>query len=141
MCLLDEVLAWDADRISCRSMTHRLPDNPLRARGRLGIACGIEYAAQAMAIHGALSASRPGATARERPAAAVPTAGYLAGVRSVRAYLSHLDGVMGALICEAVRVAGDEATALYEFTLQSAGMPLLTGRASVMFSAGERPRS
>src|SRR2546430_15076222 len=58
MCLLDEVLSWDAARIRCRSATHRSPDNPLRLHGRLGAACGIEYAAQAMAVHGALVAAR-----------------------------------------------------------------------------------
>src|ERR1700752_1268025 len=57
MCLLDEVLSWDAMRIRCRSSSHRATDNPLRAHGRLGAACGIEYAAQAMAVHGALIAS------------------------------------------------------------------------------------
>src|SRR5580658_11189609 len=57
MCLLDEVLSWDATRIRCRSATHRSPDNPLRQHGRLGAACGIEYAAQAMAVHGALVAA------------------------------------------------------------------------------------
>ena len=36
MCLLDEVLSWDEDTISCRSMQHRGPDNPLRQGGRLG---------------------------------------------------------------------------------------------------------
>ena len=56
MCLLDEVIEWDAQHIRCRSATHRDPDNPLRSHGRLGIACGIEYAAQAMALHGALAA-------------------------------------------------------------------------------------
>ena len=57
MCLLDEVLSWDAARIRCRSATHRSADNPLRLHGRLGAACGIEYAAQAMAVHGALIAA------------------------------------------------------------------------------------
>ena len=35
MCLLDEVLSWDATRIRCRSSSHRARDNPLRAHGRL----------------------------------------------------------------------------------------------------------
>jgi predicted hotdog family 3-hydroxylacyl-ACP dehydratase len=55
MCLLDEVIDWDRRQIRCRSATHRAPDNPLRSHGRLGSACGIEYAAQAMALHGALA--------------------------------------------------------------------------------------
>ena len=55
MCLLDEVVDWSAERIRCRTRTHCAADNPLRADGRLGVACGIEYAAQAMAVHGALA--------------------------------------------------------------------------------------
>ena len=62
MCLLDEVLSWDATPhpLPQRQRTARR-DNPLRAHGRLGAACGIEYAAQAMAVHGAL-------VGRQRPA-------------------------------------------------------------------------
>ena len=56
MCLLDAVLDWDDARITCRATSHADPANPLRADGRLGAANGIEYAAQAMAVHGALLA-------------------------------------------------------------------------------------
>src|ERR1700688_1204625 len=79
MCLLDEVIAWSDARVSCRSGTHREADNPLRADGKLGIACGIEYAAQAMAVHGALlaGATQPAAAwaAPGTPAAGTPAAG------------------------------------------------------------------
>jgi predicted hotdog family 3-hydroxylacyl-ACP dehydratase len=57
MCLLDAVTDWDAQRIRCMATSHRDVDNPLRAHDRLGAACGIEYAAQAMAAHGALLAA------------------------------------------------------------------------------------
>src|ERR1700679_4346194 len=63
MCLLDQVLAWDAHHIRCRTSTHRALDNPLRSHDRLGIASGIEYAAQAMALHGALAGAAIGANA------------------------------------------------------------------------------
>ena len=128
MCLLDEVIAWSAARVSCRSSTHREPDNPLRAHGRLGIACGIEYAAQAMAVHGALIAGAP--------AAGTPAAGFLAAVRDVRFHSLRLDDVPGDLICDAVRMAGDATTALYEFELRSEAALLLSGRATVVFDAG-----
>jgi predicted hotdog family 3-hydroxylacyl-ACP dehydratase len=63
MCLIDGVIDWSADRIVCSSSGHRAADHPLRAHGRLGIACGIELAAQTMAVHGAIlaegSAGRP----------------------------------------------------------------------------------
>jgi predicted hotdog family 3-hydroxylacyl-ACP dehydratase len=150
MCLLDEVIAWSDARVSCRSSTHREADNPLRAHGRLGIACGIEYAAQAMAVHGALVAGADltgcdpaaGAAMGNRaplaraPAAGSPAAGFLAAVRDVRFHSLRLDDVQGDLICDAVRMAGDATTALYEFELRSEGALLLRGRATVVFDAG-----
>jgi predicted hotdog family 3-hydroxylacyl-ACP dehydratase len=140
MCLLDAVLSWDTDRISCLSGSHRAADNPLRARGQLGIACGIEYAAQAMAVHGALAggALEIGPPAAGSPAAGWPAPGFLAGVRNVEFHVLRLDDVPGDLICDAVRVAGDRGTALYEFELRSAATRLLTGRATVLLDAKER---
>ncbi len=143
MCLLDEVIVWDADRISCRSGSHRSADNPLRAHGRLGIACGVEYAAQAMAVHGALLAGalEPAADAATAVAAAAPAgpvAGYLAGMRGVRFHVLRLDDVRGDLICDAARVAGDRGTALYEFELRSGTTRLLQGRATVILDASQR---
>ena len=136
MCLLDEVIAWSAERVSCRSATHRAADNPLRASGRLGIACGIEYAAQAMAVHGALVA---GGAAAAGAAPGPPAAGFLAAVRGVRFRSLRLDDVQGDLICDAVRMAGDATTALYEFELRSQETRLLTGRATVVFDAALSP--
>ncbi len=150
MCLLDEVIAWSDTRVSCRSGTHREADNPLRAYGQLGIACGIEYAAQAMAVHGALLATSPAdraappaaasaapaSPATGSPAAGSPAAGFLAAVRDVRFRSLRLDDVQGDLICDAVRMAGDATTALYEFQLRSEAALLLSGRATVIFAAG-----
>src|SRR4051812_26043908 len=83
MCLLDSVQSWHADKIVCRASSHRLSDNPLRAFGQLGAACAIEYAAQAMAAHGALTAS----------AASAPKAGYLVSARSVQLLVARLDDI------------------------------------------------
>ena len=132
MCLLDEVMEWDAQHIRCRSSTHRLPDHPLRSQGRLGIACGIEYAAQAMAVHGALA----GGALADSPGGAV--AGFLAGLREVRLHVLRLDDVQTDLICEAVLVAGDHGSALYEFAVTAEARRLLSGRATVGFDVNER---
>ena len=132
MCLLDEVLDFDVAGIRCRTNTHRRPDNPLRSHGRLGIACGIEYAAQAMALHGALA---PGKQAQGGAGTPV-RAGLLASVRDVRPRVLRLDDIESDLICEARHVAGDEHTALYEFTLRDDERELLSGRASVVLDAG-----
>lgn len=135
MCLLDEVLSWDATQIRCRSATHRDADNPLRSHGRLGAACGIEYAAQAMAVHGALVASSAplgrtvSMSARGSIGAAV---GYLASVRNVLLHVARLDDLSSDLIASAQRITGDGRTVLYEFSVWSA-VPLLSGRASIVF--------
>ena len=135
MCLLDEVMEWDPHHIRCRTETHRAPDNPLRAHDRLGIACGIEYAAQAMALHGALAGAAPGASG-----GSPSRVGLLASVRDVRLYVLRLDDIASDLICEAAHLAGDGLTALYEFALRDRDRVLLSGRASVVLDAGRRLR-
>ncbi len=131
MCLLDEVIDWNAHHIRCRTATHRAPDNPLRAHGRLGIACGIEYAAQAMALHGALASAAASTGVASR-------VGLLASVREVRMHVLRLDDIESELLCEVTHLAGDGLTALYEFSLRDADRSLLSGRASVVLDAGGR---
>lgn len=135
MCLLDEVLSWDATRIRCRSSTHRAADNPLRADGRLGAACGIEYAAQAMAVHGALvAASAPLASTVDLSVRdSIGAVGYLASLRDVVLYVSRLDDLAADLIAAAERITGDRRTVLYEFSVWGEEQQLLSGRASIVF--------
>jgi predicted hotdog family 3-hydroxylacyl-ACP dehydratase len=129
MCLLEEVIDWDAQHIRCRSGTHRAADHPLRSRGRLGIACGIEYAAQAMAVHGALA----GGSKHTRS-----EMGFLAALRNVQLHVLRLDDIQADLFCEATLVAGDRGSALYDFALRAEARRLLSGRATVVFDANKR---
>ena len=147
MCLLDEVLSWDAAHIRCRSASHRASDNPLRAHGRLGAACGIEYAAQAMAVHGALiAASAPLASTVSRSVRSSIGAavGSLASVRNGALHVVRLDALEADLIATAERITGDGRTVLYEFSVWGAPQLLLSGRASIVFdgarSAHPEPR-
>ena len=138
MCLLDEVLSWDATRIRCRSSSHRAGDNPLRSQGRLGAACGIEYAAQAMAVHGALIASSAplASTVSMSVRSSIgATVGYLASVRNVALHVRRLDDLEADLIATAERITGDGRTVLYEFSVWGAPQLLLSGRASIVFDA------
>jgi predicted hotdog family 3-hydroxylacyl-ACP dehydratase len=125
MCLLDEVLSWDLQQTQCRTSTHRSPDNPLRSHGRLGAACGIEYAAQTMAVHGALVASASGGMAPP---------GFLASVRGVRLNIERLDVFEADLVTSVKRVAGDKNTALYEFSVSADDVVLVMGRAAIAFN-------
>jgi predicted hotdog family 3-hydroxylacyl-ACP dehydratase len=127
MCLLDGVTDWDAQRIRCRASSHRRSDNPLRAHDRLGAACGIEYAAQAMAAHGALLAT-PGEA---------PRVGYLTSVRSVDFLVARLDDIAVDLSVEAERLSGDDTTILYGFRVAAGERLLLSGRATVVLDAGK----
>jgi predicted hotdog family 3-hydroxylacyl-ACP dehydratase len=135
MCLLDEVIDWNLHHIRCRTGTHRALDNPLRSHQRLGIASGIEYAAQAMALHGALASAAAGANAGD-----ASRVGLLASVRDVRLHVLRLDDIESDLLCEVIHLAGDGLTALYEFSLRDNDKSLLGGRASVVLNAGKRLR-
>ncbi len=139
MCLLDAVLTWDAARVRCRSSTHRTAGNPLRAHGRLGAVCGIEYAAQAMAVHGALISS----DTKAADGTVVPSVsgtnsprvvGYLATVRNVTLHVARLDDVETDLVATAELVTGDERTVLYGFSVSSGERVLLEGRATIVFT-------
>ena len=126
MCLLDYVEAWDRERIRCRASSHRAVDNPLRAYGRLGAACGIEYAAQAMAVHGALLAPQDGSSAR---------AGFLVSVRGTQLQVARLDDIAADLLVEASCITRSENNVLYQFSVSAAGRLLLSGRAAVVLNA------
>ena len=132
MCLLDSVTDWDAQHIRCQASSHGAPDHPLRAHGRLGAACGVEYAAQAMAVHGALMAE---ALAGSAAASAPPRAGYLASVRGLTLFVDRLDNIAGPLTIHAERLTGDDNTVLYSFSLQAGEQALLSGRAVVVLDA------
>lgn len=125
MCLLDAVIEWDEQRIRCRASSHRSTENPLRASGRLGAACGVEYAAQAMAAHGAALA---GADTR-------PRAGFLASVRGVDLTVDRLDDVPADLLVEAERLSGDGNNILYAFSVGDGRRTLVSGRAAVILDA------
>ncbi len=129
MCLLERVVDWNRDRIHCEAASHRDADHPLRAHGRLGIACGIEYAAQAMAVHGALIGEAQGLDSNR------PRQGYLASVRNVSLLADRLDDVVGDLTVRAERVMGDGNNIIYSFSIEAGSAPLLSGRATVVLDA------
>lgn len=114
MCLLDAVTFWDAQRIVCRATSHLAADHPLRAvDGSLGVAAGIEYAAQAMAVHGHLLAVQAARAAGGL--AAKPPPGLLASVRAVTMYVRCLDDVKSPLQVEATQMASDAQALTYAF--------------------------
>ena len=130
MCLLDEVVHWNEATIRCISRSHRDSDNPLRAGSELPALCGIEYAAQAMAVHGRLSAI----------VGETPRAGYIASVRDVICHARRLDDLQHDLVIDAELLMGEESRVLYQFALSAGGTQILRGRAAVVLDAGSVAR-
>ena len=125
MCLLERLESWDANRIHCTTRTHTRPDNPLRTASGLLSPNLVEYAAQAMALHGGLLA----------PEDSEPSAGFLASARNVRLAVERIDEVAGALHVHAERVSGDATQILYEFAVKDGqGRALAEGRAVVVLN-------
>jgi predicted hotdog family 3-hydroxylacyl-ACP dehydratase len=122
MVLLEEVIHWDEREIVARTRSHRRANNPLRDADGLHVACAIEYAAQAMAVHGAL----------REPPSALRRGGMLASLRDVRLAGGRLDLAPDALIVRASLHSGDTRLAMYEFEVSAGGRALANGRASVI---------
>lgn len=126
MCLLDHVISWDEQTITCSAISHQQPTNPLRHQHQLNTACGIEYAAQAMAVHGALLAP---------PNQERPRAGFLVSVRGATIYRDRLDDLKQALTITVELINNNESNILYAFSLFADNQLLLDGRAAVMLNA------
>lgn len=122
MCLLDGVVQYDAQQIRCVSRSHRDLDNPMRSGECLHALCGIEYAAQAMAVHGGMTGE----------VGARPRAGYLAAVRDVQCHVSRLDQLESELIIEAEKLMGDDTRVMYQFTLRSGEIEVMRGKATAV---------
>jgi predicted hotdog family 3-hydroxylacyl-ACP dehydratase len=130
MCLLERMTACSDDAIECVAVNHRDPRHPLRSASGLLASTTIEYAAQAMALHGAL-----GAAAARRAAAP----GVLASARDVRLACWRLDELPvldpDVLVVSADRQAADGARILYGFRVRHGGRELASGRVTVVLGA------
>lgn len=125
MCLLDEVVQWNDETIRCTATSHCDPHNPLRMNGRLAAICGVEYAAQAMAVHGAVLGAASGR----------PRTGFLASLRNAETHVERLDTLDAPLVVVAERISGDVNNILYRFAVRCGQQTLVEGRAAVILDA------
>jgi predicted hotdog family 3-hydroxylacyl-ACP dehydratase len=131
MCLLDRVIEWDKDRVVLATSTHRLPDNPLRLDGRVRAVHLCEYGAQAMAVHGGLSAQAEGKSARP---------GFLVSLRDVKLNVDFIDSLDGELLVSAQRLLESAGSWQYSFEVTHVGQTIASGRAAIMARASELRR-
>jgi predicted hotdog family 3-hydroxylacyl-ACP dehydratase len=124
MCLLSAVERYDERTIVCRATSHASESNPLRMGGRLPALAGIEYGAQALALHCALLNGDAGGSRR----------GVLAGARDVTLSVDRLDDVPGPLTVRAERLVADPPRLLYGFVIEDGGRELVRGRVAVVLS-------
>ncbi len=122
MCLLDRVESCDAEGIACIATSHHDPGNPLRRDGMLPAICGLEYALQAMALHGALTDG------------AAQGVGFLAGLSDVTLAAERLDTVAGPLHVAATALARESRGFIYALTVSGDGRTLLSGRGTVVLA-------
>lgn len=132
MCLLDRVVSWNNETIICEANNHRDQDHPLARDGMLDTMAAIEYAAQAMAVHGALIAEN----AASITLGDGPKMGYLASVRDVTCAMPRLHELGSPLRIEATRLVGEETRVLYEFKVSAGEQLCAQGRAAVVLDAG-----
>lgn len=123
MILLDRVLGCDEKSIHCETDSHKAADNPLRRRGRLPAMAVIEYAAQAAALHAALTDARaPGAGA------------VLGGARDVILSVSDLASLGGTLSVRVTLLLAQDNGAVYSFEVgPQSGGAAARGRFTVMY--------
>jgi predicted hotdog family 3-hydroxylacyl-ACP dehydratase len=123
MCLLASVQSWDGERIRCTATSQVAADHPLRSASGLLASAAIEYAAQAAAVHGALTA---------RAAGHVAAPGFLASARGVRMHRLRLDDLAGELAIEVQQLAGQDRQLLYAFSVLHHGQAVADGRLAVV---------
>ena len=123
MCLLDAVEQWDEINIICKTASHRDATNPLRRDDQLDAVCGLEYAAQAMAVHVGLL--------EERGRKHTIAVGYLGAVKNLTLRATRLDDVKEDLTVRATRLVGQASSFIYTFRVSAGRQELLDGRASI----------
>ena len=123
MCLLDRVEAWDENSITCYSNSHHLDSNPLRRDESLSSVHLLEYAAQAMAVHGGL---------HDREEGRQMTEGYLAALRDIKIELCDIDAMQDELKIEASKIMSQAGNMIYSFTVNAGENTLVSGRATVV---------
>ncbi|MET0183623.1 MAG: hypothetical protein ABW199_12135 [Caulobacterales bacterium] len=118
MSLLERVVASDEQSIRCEAVSHADPANPLRHNGVLPASAGVEYAAQAVALHAAITKTRAGGA---------PQRGYLAVLSNAAWSAPRLDDAGLVLTVEAAQITVLASGSQYSFRLSAAGRELLTG--------------
>ena len=128
MCLLDSMQSVSETDIVCGAVSHHSLDNPLRSHDRLGAAVAIDYAAQAMALHGSILNADLDVPVK---------GGRLINVRQLTLHRARFDDLASPLAVRATRMMGDMANVIYSFEVSADDQMIASGRAGVMLVAND----
>jgi predicted hotdog family 3-hydroxylacyl-ACP dehydratase len=127
MCLLDAVTHWDASHIACSSAAPGA-SHPLAREGAVPAIAACEYAAQAVAVHGALLDGVQGA--RD---------GMLAKLTDVELRTAFFPAGAAGVSVRAELLGRLATGCLYAFEVAGAGQPVASGRLIVAFTTPSAP--
>ncbi|MCL6415853.1 hypothetical protein MIB92_09325 [Aestuariirhabdus sp. Z084] len=134
MCLLASVESWDQKNIHCRVISHRSGQNPLRHCGRLDAHTAVEYAGQAMAVHGSLLQLVANSESTDH---FTPPAGYLVGVNHFVAHCQDLSKVEEDIDLYCEQLIADSNGQVYQFEMRAQDVIKASGRVTVMLDSGQ----
>ena len=123
MCLLHQVVSVSDTEISCRAISHRDPDNPLRVGTGLPATAALEYAVQAMALHASWSARDNG-----------PRQGVLVASRDFEMLVTRLDKAGEFIDVAAQQLGVVDNGFMYSFVLRDDERILARGKATIMYT-------
>lgn len=121
MSLIDEIVQWDQKNLCARTMSHTAPDNLLRGSNGLRCVHTVEYAAQCMAVHGALNAADHGT----RPM-------VVGALKNVRLSDVRLDTLTSPLIIQVTIAVTGNAGAIYKFSVHHQDISIASGRVTLL---------
>ncbi len=125
MCLLHEVIQTDEYSLTALANSHLDIDNPLRLNGKIATVNGIEYAAQAMAVHGSLLSD-------------TPQAGYIASVRNIEIKVPQLPETKTPLLIEVELLMSNDNGFTYQFHISCGQQSLISGKITVFLTQTSR---
>ena len=118
MCLLNRIIAANEQSLTAEAISHLDASNPLIVNGRISAINGVEYAAQAMAIHGSLRSGKS-------------HAGYIATVRNIELNQEFLPQKQGVLLIQVEQLMNDDNGFSYQFQIHCQDQLILSGRITV----------
>jgi len=128
MSLLDKVSYADLTVLKASASSYLNSDNPLRFNGKLASINGIEYAAQAMAIHSHLLSEAKKSGKGEQDATQT---GYIATIRNVEINTPFFPETKAIIAIEVAQLMSDTNGFTYQFQISCEKKALISGKITI----------